>query len=239
MIRMRASCDRARRISTRWRWPTDSEPTIWSAARSSISSEASSASALASHGAPVDPAAAGAGGVAEKRCSRPRSTRERAGAPGRSSRRRRAWRPRASRKAHSAPVDQDFPAVGLVHAGYNLDQGRLAGAVFAEQRVHLARAHIERDAAERPDAGERLFEVAHLEKRDGATSSAFMWPPSRGRPGRPRSSRRPLPVSWRARRPGPSVWVISAWMRSSGQTTRLPRGPNFERSTRTTSVRRA
>ena len=45
MISTRASWLSARRISTRWRLPTDSVPTIASASRSSISSEASKARA--------------------------------------------------------------------------------------------------------------------------------------------------------------------------------------------------
>jgi hypothetical protein len=47
MIKSRASCDSARKISTRWRLPTLSEPTIRLGARSTISRAASSASVLA------------------------------------------------------------------------------------------------------------------------------------------------------------------------------------------------
>jgi len=41
------------------------------------------------------------------------------------------------------PVDHDLAVVGPHDAGEHLDQGRLAGAVVAKQRQHLAAAQIE------------------------------------------------------------------------------------------------
>ena len=168
---MRASCDSARRISTRCRLPTDSAPTIWSAARSSISSEASSASALVAHGAPVDPARPGARRVAEEdvlgdgelgKQQQLLIDRRDAGALGVVGR----------GEAGLAAVDQDRARVGLVDARTDLDQRRLAGAVLAEQRMDLAGVHVERDAGERAHARERLLDVAHLEERRAPSAAA-------------------------------------------------------------------
>ena len=46
--------------------------------------------------------------------------------------------------------------IGPLGAGHDLDQRRLAGAVLADDRVHLARLQIERDVAERADPFERF-----------------------------------------------------------------------------------
>ena len=42
-----------------------------------------------------------------------------------------------------SPCDLDGALVGLVHAGEDLHQRRLAGAVLADQAVHLAGAQLE------------------------------------------------------------------------------------------------
>ena len=42
-----------------------------------------------------------------------------------------------------------LPVVGRVHACKNLDQGRFAGAVFAEQDMHFAGAQLEINFVER------------------------------------------------------------------------------------------
>ena len=62
-------------------------------------------------------------------------------------------------------VPGDRALVGLVGAGEHLDQGGLAGAVLAEQAVHLAGADVEVDAVEGPDAGERLTMPRICEQR--------------------------------------------------------------------------
>ena len=62
-------------------------------------------------------------------------------------------------------VDEDLALVGLVGARQHLDQGGLAGAVLTEQAVDLPRLHIEVDAVEGPDAGERLGDAGHGEQR--------------------------------------------------------------------------
>ena len=67
-----------------------------------------------------------------------------------------------------SPAPGDVPLVGLVRTGEDLDQGRLAGAVLAEQAVHLAGADVEVDAVEGADARELLDDAVHLEQRSGA-----------------------------------------------------------------------
>jgi hypothetical protein len=52
-----------------------------------------------------------------------------------------------------------------MNARHHLDQRRLAGAILAQQGMHLALAHIERDAAQRPHAGERLDDAVEPQHR--------------------------------------------------------------------------
>jgi hypothetical protein len=59
-----------------------------------------------------------------------------------------------NRTAHA--VDGDLALVGPLHAVERLHQGRLAGAVLADQSVHLPAAHAERHVAVGDDAGEAL-----------------------------------------------------------------------------------
>ena len=68
-------------------------------------------------------------------------------------------------KRVARPSIRISPRVRLIDAGDDLDQRRLARAVLAEQRVNLAGADVERDAAQRAHAGKALLEVAHLEQR--------------------------------------------------------------------------
>jgi hypothetical protein len=60
--------------------------------------------------------------------------------------------------------------VGLVGAGEDLDQGRLAGTVLADQRVNLAPAQLERDAVQCQDARESLRDLLDVED-DGADAA--------------------------------------------------------------------
>jgi hypothetical protein len=63
-----------------------------------------------------------------------------------------------------SPAQRISPASGL-RPGQHLDQGRLPGAVLAEQAVHLARRDVEVDVVERADARELLDDAAHLQQR--------------------------------------------------------------------------
>ncbi len=62
-------------------------------------------------------------------------------------------------------VDQDLAARRAHDAREDLDQRRLACAVVADDRVHLAGAQVEADAAQGDDAPEALGHVARLEDR--------------------------------------------------------------------------
>ena len=53
----------------------------------------------------------------------------------------------------------------------NLEQRRLARAVFAEQRVNFGGTHFEMDVLERPHAGKALADARHPE--DGLFSLAL------------------------------------------------------------------
>jgi hypothetical protein len=65
---------------------------------------------------------------------------------------------RGDRRGHA--VDRDRAGIGLLHARENADQGRLAGAVLAQQAVHLTAHDVEGDAVVGHDAGEGLRDVA-------------------------------------------------------------------------------
>src|SRR5258706_1920549 len=69
------------------------------------------------------------------------------------------------REGDRLAVDREGAVVGRVDAREGLDQGRLAGAVVAEQAVDLARPDRERYALEGDDGTEVLRDVAGLEER--------------------------------------------------------------------------
>ena len=54
----------------------------------------------------------------------------------------------------------DRPGIGSDHPGNQTNQRGLAGAVRADQRVHLARGELQRDAVDRDDAAEALTEAS-------------------------------------------------------------------------------
>ena len=60
-------------------------------------------------------------------------------------------------------LQQDLPLVGLVEAVEDVHERRLAGAVLAEEGVHLALAHVEADVVVGDDAREPLRDPTHLE----------------------------------------------------------------------------
>ena len=63
--------------------------------------------------------------------------------------------------------DHDLALVRVVEPVEDVHQGRLAGTVLAEQRVHLALAQVEVDVVVGHDAREALGDVAHLEHGSG------------------------------------------------------------------------
>ena len=73
-------------------------------------------------------------------------------------------------EAHLLALPGDRALVGLVHPGEHLDQGRLAGAVLAEQAVHLTGTDVEVDPGERHDARETLHDVRHAQQGRGVVA---------------------------------------------------------------------
>ena len=63
------------------------------------------------------------------------------------------------------PVDQDLALVRAVEAVEDVHQRGLAGAVLAEERVHLASPQVEVDVVVRDDAWETLRDALQLEER--------------------------------------------------------------------------
>ena len=70
-----------------------------------------------------------------------------------------------SRRVHLARLaaDDDAPRIGANDAGQDLDEGRLAGAVGAQQTVDLAGADGQRGIAQRPHRAIRLHDAAGLQ----------------------------------------------------------------------------
>src|SRR5919109_1230489 len=69
-------------------------------------------------------------------------------------------------------VDVDPAGVGLVEAADDLDEGRLAGAVVADQPEHLAAAQAQVDVGQGGDAAEALGDVLDLEGLAAAVAVA-------------------------------------------------------------------
>ena len=63
------------------------------------------------------------------------------------------------------PVENDLAFVGGIDAGQQVDQRRLARAVLAEQHVPLAARDVERNVAQRDDAGKALADALHRQDR--------------------------------------------------------------------------
>ena len=60
---------------------------------------------------------------------------------------------------YGAARDLVAALVAVVHASRDFDQGALARAVFADQRVDFSCPHCKVNALERIDAGEALVDV--------------------------------------------------------------------------------
>src|SRR5690606_2036723 len=59
------------------------------------------------------------------------------------------------------------PAGGGLHPGHDLHERRLAGAVLAQQGVHLAGVEVEVDPLQRLEGAEALGDVPHLQQGRG------------------------------------------------------------------------
>ena len=62
-------------------------------------------------------------------------------------------------------ADADRPGVAPVDPRQDLHEGRLAGAVLADEGVDLARPQLELGPVERVDARERLADPVHLDEQ--------------------------------------------------------------------------
>src|SRR5262249_24586258 len=67
------------------------------------------------------------------------------------------------RERDGLPVEQDLALVWPVQAVEDVHQRRLAGAVLAQQGVHLAALQVEIDVVVRDDAGKALRDPPELE----------------------------------------------------------------------------
>ncbi len=113
------------------------------------------------------------------------------------------------------PADRDRAGVGDERAGGDVHQRRLAGAVLAEDRVHLAGQHAHRDVGQGRDAAEVLGDAGHLQRgracrrdrRSGHQVLLRSWPgPVAGRAGRPGLAR-----AGRRRTGGGVVGHLPSW----------------------------
>jgi len=69
------------------------------------------------------------------------------------------------RRTRLRPRKLELAGVGSEGAGDDVDQGRLAGAVLAEQHVDLASPEVEIDIIQRQHAREALGDSDHFEKK--------------------------------------------------------------------------
>src|SRR5712691_1272948 len=66
---------------------------------------------------------------------------------------------------YGQPAQQDLASIPRVDTPEDAYEGGLASAVFADQGVNFARAHVERHVVQRPHAREGFGDALHLEKR--------------------------------------------------------------------------
>ena len=96
---------------------------------------------------------------------------------------------------HGLALDEDLALVRVVEPVEDVHQRGLAGAVLAEQRMHLACAEVEVDVVVREDAREVLRDAAQLEydrtvahpRRDSMARRCGVVAPEEGGPGGPPS----------------------------------------------------
>ena len=85
---------------------------------------------------------------------------------------------RGGERRPARPSPGDLARVRAVRPGQHLDQRRLAGAVLAEQAVHLAGLDVEVHAVERADAGELLDDARASSAAAPRPSHIGVWPTS-------------------------------------------------------------
>ena len=82
-------------------------------------------------------------------------------------------RTRWSGDLDSGAVKRDLAGVGLVDAGQDLDEGALAGAVFADEGVDLGRQQRQGNAVQRLGGAEALRDAHQLGRRPPPTVLRF------------------------------------------------------------------
>ena len=107
------------------------------------------------------------------------------------------------REAAHLAVYLQLAGVGVLHARHDLDQGRLAGAVFTQQRMHFAGPHIEAHAVDRAHAAKGLRDADQFEGSAHDTGRCGWLRRCRRRRWRPpvAARRRAHGSRWRGRRP--------------------------------------
>ena len=65
------------------------------------------------------------------------------------------------------PEDLEAAGIRLDQAGHELDDGRLAGAVLAQQGMHAARVDVERDVIDGDGGTERLAQIPGADRGSG------------------------------------------------------------------------
>src|SRR5690606_5325924 len=74
-------------------------------------------------------------------------------------------RVRGSPDPDGLAVERDRAGVQLLRTGQDLDQGRLAGTVLPDDRVHLPGPQLQIGVADRPDTAEPLADVPQGQQR--------------------------------------------------------------------------
>ena len=73
----------------------------------------------------------------------------------------------------SGAVQLQRAGIGLVNAGQDAHERRLAGAILADQAHHLVRPDLDRDVLQGPHAGEGFFDMAQRQRGNGAGHAHF------------------------------------------------------------------
>ena len=74
---------------------------------------------------------------------------------------------RAAEEPGGGSLPEDLAAVGVMYAGEDLHEGGLAGAVFAQQQVHLAALDGQVAVAQGDHASETFSDVLELQQHRG------------------------------------------------------------------------
>ena len=171
----------ARAQATAWRWPPESSP-ISALGSGSLTCRRSISSSVSRR---IAPSSTHANGPSQEARVRSRPAKKLPTGPVLSNSAR-SWktvsmpssRARCGRVDPDAlAVEPDLAAVGLLDAREDLDQRRLARAVVAQQREHLALVQGERDVAQRGRRAVLLAQVLDLE--DGLRGAVAALPRAR------------------------------------------------------------